>query len=171
MLWGGLTLALNNTNSTFPMGGVDAELRPYVDDFYRTMRAELQVPQSYFDYVHRVRLVPADVTHSVAVNAIGLCWYGQGLLMDFFSTEYPHIQLDSVWWRYASDAERRTVVFHEMAHCTLQLGAIHETGPGHIMSPTVPYHYENKWSYEVTRLAELHRWVTREVVRLPYTPF
>jgi hypothetical protein len=97
-------------------------LEPYAEEFYTDAHLYgVEVRKENVSY-H----ITEPPLHVETPNAVGLCFYGK--VSSF-------ILISRTYWNKATHNEKRALMYHELAHCTL--GIKHTENPYALMYPTV----------------------------------
>ena len=89
---------------TVPIKKIDKEFLPYYNSFFNKIETtcpKIKKPNQLI-----------MVFNKLQNEEVGLCYI------------FPHknqIYIDSVFWRYATDDEKKQLIYHELTHCILNI--------------------------------------------------
>jgi len=99
-----------------------SQLQPYAEEYFTDAHLySVKVRQDNVSY--HITEPPLHKDHP---NAVGLCLYGE--VSSF-------ILISRTYWNTATHNQKRALMYHELAHCTLGIG--HTDAPGALMHPYV----------------------------------
>lgn len=117
------TLACVVTSAFVTHKTVDPVLNPFFDSYQTIMHSYCKDGQYIKPRNLEIKFTDLDYP------TIGMCSY------NYFGSH--KIEIDKTFWKYASEDDRRNVMWHEQTHCFFHVG--HVQDPSNYMAPVITH--------------------------------